>query len=139
MTLNEFQNLPDEEKINVVKTRLEQLVKANQKKTQYFQNEVCDFSWTSASNKMMELGYKLDQKTYELYRYVRDGEVAVSMKEIENLKRQAAQVAKYEEEIQELKRRNKELEAMAQQNVTVEKVQYDLLGTLERYDLETKR
>lgn len=139
MTLNEFQNLPDEEKISVVKTRLGQLVKENKKKTTFFQNEYCNFSWTSAANKMLELGYKLDQKTYELYRYVRDGEIIVNKQEIENLKKQAEKVAEYEMEIQELKRKNKELEEIGKKDVKREvSGQYDLMLVLERYDLENK-
>ena len=74
MKIEEFRSLEDSIKVEMVNKRLEELAK-DKKTTKDFKNESIDFSYTTATNEMENIGYSRKGKVFQK-------EINLSAKEI---------------------------------------------------------
>lgn len=109
MEIEQFERLSDEEKLSVISKKLLELKRKKIKVTDGFPNEEFNFSWTTVSNKMKEIGYSLDQKNYIMNRFVRSGEKVISNKEMNEYIKMKDVINEYELKISEI---NAELEGL---------------------------
>lgn len=87
MVLDDLKKLPDEQVIEIVRKRLMEL-KKEKSGTSAFRNDELDMTWSAVTDYLRDIGYKMiDQKTYEIARFQRKGEVIISAKEYEKLQK----------------------------------------------------
>lgn len=110
MIIDDLRKLPDEQVLEIVRARLSEL-KKNKLGTSAFRNDELDMTWSSVTDYLRDIGYKMiDQKSYEIARFQRKGEMIISKQEYErymnteNINRELAnskqlleeKIAKYE-------------------------------------------
>lgn len=86
MIIDDLRKLPDEQVLEIVRTRLSEL-KRNKLSTNEFRNEELDMTWSSVTDYLRDIGYKMvDKSSYEIARFQRKGEKIISEQEYERYK-----------------------------------------------------
>lgn len=109
MKIDDLRNLPDDEVLRIIRTRLNEL-KQQKVSTSKFRNSELEMDWSGVGDYLREIGYKMvDRSTYEIVRFQRQGEHIITdaqYQEYQNMKKQ----------FQDVQEKNKLLDAQIKSN-----------------------
>lgn len=124
MIIDDLRKLPDEQVLEIVRARLNEL-KRNKLSTSEFRNEELDMTWSSVTDYLRDIGYKMiDKKSYELARFQRKGEMIISTRDYERYKN----MENINNELANCKQQLEEKIAKYESNATASKGNEDILA-----------